>query len=217
MRLLGTAVLVGFVVGSAGAAAPDGVLKDALGQLQKRYDATTTLQADFRQTVESAVLAGALESKGKVAFERPNRMRWDYETPDPQIIVGDGETLWIYQPDLKQVIRAPLSEAFQSSTPVTFLAGLGRVERDFETSLEKDEEQQWVLRLVSRQKDQGVGTLILAVRKSDASVAEARITDAAGTTTRIFFSDEKRNGTLPADTFRFTPPPGVDVVRPPSF
>jgi chaperone LolA len=192
-------------------------LKVALSRLQQRYDGTNTMQADFRQTVESKALAGTLESKGKVAFAKPNRMRWDYDPPDPQTIVGDGETLWIYQPDLKQVIKAPLSQAFQSSTPVSFLAGLGRVERDFDATLVRDEPEQWVLKLVPKQKQAGVGLLELGVRKSDASVAEATVTDAAGTTTRIFFTDERRNVTLEPDLFRFSPPPGVDVVKPPTY
>jgi len=192
-------------------------LKDVLARLQARYDDTRTMQADFRQTVESKTLAGTLESKGKVAFEKPNRMRWDYDPPDPQTIVGDGETLWIYQPDLKQVIKAPLSQAFQSSTPVSFLAGLGRVERDFDATLVRDEPERWVLKLIPKQKQSGVGLLELGVRKTDGSVAEATVTDAAGTTTRIFFSDERRNVTLQPDLFRFSPPPGVDVVKPPTF
>ena len=192
-------------------------LKDVLARLQARYDDTRTMQADFRQTVESKTLAGTLESKGKVAFEKPNRMRWDYDPPDPQTIVGDGDTLWIYQPDLKQVIKAPLSQAFQSSTPVSFLAGLGRVERDFDATLVREEPERWVLKLVPKQKQAGVGLLELGVRKADGSVAEATVTDAAGTTTRIFFSDERRNVTLQPDLFRFSPPPGVDVVKPPTY
>lgn len=200
---------------SAGAGADE--LRTALDRLQQRYDATKTMKADFRQVVESPSLAGTLESKGTVAFEKPNRMRWDYAAPDPQLIVGDGTTLWVYQPDLKQVIKAPITRAFQSSTPVTFLAGLGSLERDFEAKLEKDEPKEWVLRLTPRTQDQGMGTLFLAVRKADASVAEARITDPVGTTTRILFSDEQRNVALADDLFRFTPPNGVDVVQPPSY
>jgi outer membrane lipoprotein carrier protein len=192
-------------------------LKDALARLQKRYDDTRTMRADFKQIVESKTLAGTLETKGTVAFEKPNRMRWDYEPPDAQTIIGDGETIWIYQPDLKQVIKAPLKQAFQSGTPVSFLAGLGRVERDFDASLVRDEPEQWVLRLVPKQKDSGIGAMELGVRKSDASVAEAKITDAAGTTTRILFSGEHRNVTLEPDLFHFSPPPGVDVVKPPTY
>src|SRR5581483_3654815 len=104
----------------------------------------------------------------------------------------------------------------QATTPVTFLAGLGRVDRDFETTLERDEPDRWVLRFVPK-KDVGLGTLGLVVRKSDGAVLEARITDPLGTTTRIAFSGERRNVTLDAAQFKFTPPPGVDVVKPPAY
>jgi len=209
-------VLLALALAAGPAAAADAGLKDALARLQQRYESTRTLSADFRQSVESPTLASPLESRGTVAFEKPNRMRWDYAAPDPQLIVGDGETLWIYQPDEKQVIKAPLGEAFQARTPISFLAGLGRVERDFQASLERDEPARWVLRLVPR-KDSGIGTLVLVVRKADAAVEEARITDPLGTTTRIAFANERRNVPLDAALFRFTPPPGVDVVRPPAY
>ena len=197
-------------------AADDPALKQALAKLQDRYESTRTLTADFRQTVESPTLAGAIESHGTLAFEKPNHMRWDYQPPDPQLIVGDGETLWIYQADEKQVIKAPLAEAFQATTPVTFLAGLGRLERDFTASLEHDEKDRWVLKLVPK-KDQGIGALTLLVRKSDASVEEARVTDPLGTTTRLALTAERRNVDLDPAMFHFTPPPWVYVVRPPAY
>ena len=208
-------VLLAFLVATPAAAA-EGPLGQALDRLQTRYETTRTLTADFKQTVESPTLAGTLESHGTVAFEKPNRMRWEYEAPDKQVIVGDGETLWIYQPDDKQVIKAPLGEAFQATSPVTFLAGLGQVERDFDATLEREEPERWRLRLVPR-KDRNIGTLLLSVRKPDASIEEARITDPLGTTTRIAFSGEKRNTTIDAKVFRFSPPPGVDVVKPPAY
>lgn len=215
MRPVPASVIVLLAV-AASAGADAGAPEAALRRLQERYEATRTLTADFRQAVESPTLAGVLESRGTVAFEKPNRMRWDYAAPDRQLIVGDGETLWIYQPEERQVVRAPLREAFQASTPVTFLAGLGRVERDFAAALEREDAQRWVLRLVPRH-DQGLGTLLLTVRKADASVEEARITDPLGTTTRIAFSNERRNAPLDPALFRFTPPPGVDVIRPPAY
>lgn len=197
-------------------AADSGALDAALKKLQDRYESTRTLTADFRQTIESPTLTSPLETHGTVAFEKPNRMRWDYAAPDAQLIIGDGDTLWIYQPDEKQVIRAPLDKAFRATTPVTFLAGLGRLDRDFETTLVKDEPERWTLKLVPKQ-DAGIGTLTLLVRKSDASIEEARITDPLGTTTRIVLSNERRNVTLDDALFRFSPPSGVDVVRPPTY
>src|SRR4029453_14554415 len=125
-------------------------LKTALGKLQGRYEDTKTMEADFKQTVESPTLATPLKTSGKVAFEKPNHMRWDYDAPDKQTIVGDGQSLWLYQPDMNQVIKAPLGEAFQASTPLTFLSGLGQLERDFTATLESETADAWVLRLVPK-------------------------------------------------------------------
>ena len=191
-------------------------LADALRTLQQRYESTRTLVAKFRQEVESPTMAGKLTSNGTVSFEKPNRMRWDYAAPDRQTIVSDGETLWIYQPEEKQVLKAPLREAFQATTPVTFLGGLGHVDRDFTPTLESSADDRWVLKLVPRE-ERGVGTLVLVVRKGDASIEEARISDPLGTTTHLALSEERRNVSLGADLFHFTPPPGVDVVRPPTY
>ncbi len=213
MRLVAGLVVVASLGAPALAA---GSLDDALGKLQARYEGTKTMEADFKQTVESPTLASPLKTGGKVAFEKPNRMRWDYDPPDQQTIVGDGQNLWLYQPDMKQVIKAPLGEAFQASTPLTFLSGLGRIERDFDASLVSETTDAWVLKLVPK-RDAALGTLGMTVRKSDASIAEARITDSVGTTTKIAFSNEKRNGRIDAAKFVFTPPPGVDVVKPPAY
>lgn len=212
MRRLAGALLVAVLAAPAAA----GTLEDAVAKLQQRYEGTKTMEADFRQTVESPTLAAPLRTSGKVAFEKPNRMRWDYDPPDTQTIVGDGAHLWLYQPDMNQVIKAPLGEAFQASTPLTFLSGLGRLERDFDVSLEQETPEAWVLKLVPK-RDAALGTLGLTVRRADASIAEARITDAAGTTTRIAFRNERRNARLDAARFTFTPPAGVDVVKPPTY
>jgi outer membrane lipoprotein carrier protein len=211
--LIGSLALL-LVFGTSPASAD--ALKDALARLQARYETTRTLSADFRQSIESPTLATPLQSKGTMAFEKPNRMRWEYEAPDRQLIVGDGEILWIYQPEDKQAIKAPLGQMFQATTPVSFLAGLGHLDRDFNATLERDEGERWVLRLVPK-TEKSLGTLMLVVRKSDAGVDEARVTDSLGTTTRLLLSKEKRNVDLDPKLFRFTPPPGVDVVKPPSY
>jgi outer membrane lipoprotein carrier protein len=210
-------LVVVFGLGSpALAGGGDDAVKPVLKRLQERYEATRTLTADFKQTVESPTLAGTLESRGTVAFEKPNRMRWEYAPPDQQVIIGDGETLWIYQPDERQVIKAKLGAAFQARTPITFLAGLGRLERDFTASLEREDADRWVLKLVPRD-DSGIGTLILTLKKPDAVIEEARVTDPLGTTTRLALASERRNVPLDAAQFHFTPPPGVDVVSPPAY
>jgi len=208
--------IVTIAAGAMPAAVRAGELEDALAKLQHRYETTTTMRARFSQTVESPTVAGALEASGTLVFAKPNKMRWTYAEPDPQVIVGDGSDLWIYQPDLKQVIRTPLSSAFQSRTPLTFLAGLGNVESDFDAKLVAATDATWELNLDPKGEAE-MGVLALVVSKRDASIVEARVTDPVGTTTRLRFADEERNVAIEPSEFRFELPDGVDVVRPPTY
>ena len=72
-----------------------------------------------------------MHAKGTVAFKRPGKMRWSLTDGSTQVIVADGTTLWFYQPDEQQVLKAPFRAAFRSSTPISFLTGVGRIGRRF--------------------------------------------------------------------------------------
>src|SRR6185369_3899314 len=115
------------------AAAPSGA--ELAANVQRRYDDTKVLSAGFTQELRVKAGGQVVRSKGKMYFEKPGHMRWEYESPEPQTIIADGESLWIYQPADHQVLKAPLQQAFQSSTPVSFLFGVARIGRDFDAKL----------------------------------------------------------------------------------
>ncbi len=87
-------------------------------------------QTTFRQVVLSKSGRAPKESSGTFAFARPGKFRWSYDKPHPQVIVGDGEKLWIYDPDLNQVIVKKLDGAL-GSTPAALLAGDDELENNF--------------------------------------------------------------------------------------
>ena len=103
-------------------------IKDAefvLEGLQKRYDSTLDFVADFRQETEIKALNRRLTAWGKVYFRRPGKMLWRYDEPKGQVLLADGEYLYFYQPEEKQVIKSRLSSAIRSNTPLSFLLGMG--------------------------------------------------------------------------------------------
>lgn len=209
------AVLAAAVVLAATAAAAGGEdAQVAADRLQKRYENTRTLVAKFRQEVQSPVLERTTRARGKVYYERPGRMRWEFATPEPQIIVADGKTLWIYQPGQNQVLRAPFSEAFEARTPVSFLTGVGRLREDFRVRLVATKRDRWVLELVPRRPDMGGVSLTLEVARDTGDVVRAEVRDSVGTVTRWEFSELRRNVELDPALFHFSPPLGTDVVRP---
>ena len=151
-------------------------LEEIVRGLQQRYDQTADFTADFTQAVEVPTLGRTLESSGQVYFKRPGRMRWEFVDPDPQTIVADGETLWVYQPDQRQVLKAPFRAAFQSSTPISFLFGVGKLEDDFNPSLVSMNAETIRLQLDPRQ-DKEIGTLLLTVSRGDYELRGADVTD----------------------------------------
>ncbi len=189
-------------------------------RVQARYDATEDFTANVTQEMTVASLGKTIRSEGTLAFKKPGKMRWEFPGDAAQTIVADGTTLWLYQPAEKQVLKAPFQAAFRSSTPISFLAGVGRISEDFDVSVAGDETPPNAgdavdLLLVSKRDADTVGRLRLTVVRDSGDIRAAAITDPLGNVTRLEFSNMQRNVHLAAERFVFEVPPGVDVIAAP--
>lgn len=199
MRILLLMLLL--LPGVAGAAGVD-ALKAFLGQTQ-------TLKARFAQMVLDKNLKALQQAQGVMQFSRPGKFRWDYTKPYEQTIVGDGSRLWIYDKDLNQVTVRKLDRALGAS-PAALLAGSNELERDYNLSnLGMDKGLDW-LEALPKSGDTVFERVRMGFGKSGLEVMELR--DQFGQVTVITFADVERNPRIPADVFRFTPPPGADVI-----
>lgn len=212
--------LVVLVVASALAAAParaETEVDRVVRLVQQRYDETRDFTADVVQETTVASLGRTVSARGTIAFKKPGRMRFELDGEAPQIVVADGTTLWLYQPDERQVLRAPFDAAFRATTPVSFLTGVGRIADDFTARLLPDagDRDTLVLELVPRRGDGGVGLLRLLVARDTYDIRGAEIHDPQGNVSRLTFSGMRRNRGLDDARFVFTVPPGVDVVTAP--
>lgn len=213
---LGALLLLSALTARAAVAADSA--QDLVRNVQTRYDATQNFAADFSQEMRIEAGGQVLKSSGKVWFQRPGKMRWAYVTPEEQTIVADGETLWIVQPADNQVLKAPLANAFESRTPVSFLLGVARIEKDFRaTVLSPGEDGRLRLQLDPLSSEDGsLGALILAVDPKTYDVAAATIRDPLGNETRVELKDMRRNEQIDESLFRFERPAGMDVIEAPS-
>src|SRR5437879_8066060 len=110
-----------------------GVQAAAIERFKSFVRTTQSARADFEQKVHDRNRKLVQESKGNFVLLRPGRFRWAYDKPVDQLIVGDGERVWIYDRDLKQATVRKLSKAL-GSTPAALLAGSSDVESAFELS-----------------------------------------------------------------------------------
>ncbi len=99
----------------------------AVDQLHQFLNSTRTLKADFSQIVVAKNGRKPQQSSGVVAIARPGKLRWDIQKPYPQLVVGDGEKIWIYDPELKQVTVRKAGQAI-SGSPAALLAGSNELE-----------------------------------------------------------------------------------------
>ena len=181
----------------------------AVDQLHDFLKNTRTLKADFAQSVIAKNGRKPQQSSGVVAIARPGKLRWEIQKPFPQLVVGDGEKIWIHDPELQQVTVRKAGQAIGGS-PAALLSGSNELEKNF-TLKEAGEAEglNWV-EATPKVSDSGFERVRLGFSGSDLKAME--LLDSFGQTTLIHFSRLERNPTLPAATFRFVPPAGVDVV-----
>ncbi len=177
-------------------------LKRFLGEV-KAYS------ADFDQVVLDENLRQIDEAGGTLTILRPGRFRWDYYPPAEQQIIGDGEKVWIYDLELRQVIvRDQLASLGQ--TPAILLAGENANLSQYK--LEDRGRQgavQWV-KIIPRTDSSGFDDI--QVGFIDSALSVMVLVDGLGQTTRINFKNGTENPSLPAEQFMFTPPDDVDVI-----
>lgn len=183
---------------------------DAVDTLREFAREVKSGRANFTQTVSSPDGLKKKTSSGSFEFSRPNRFRFAYSKPFEQLIVSDGQKVWLHDIDLNQVSVRLLDQAL-GSTPAALLAG-GTLERDFElTALPARDGLDWV-QARPRAKDGTVAELRVGFRGKDLAALE--LVDAFGQRSVLQFSAVQQGVVVPAERFRFVPPAGVDVIGP---
>ena len=107
-----------------------GARASGLDELHAFLEGTKTAQGSFKQVVVNRDGRTTQTTSGTFAFARPGKFRWTYAKPFDQLIVGDGEKVWIYDHDLNQVIVRKLDAAL-GATPAALLAGDNALEQNF--------------------------------------------------------------------------------------
>jgi len=181
----------------------------SLERFQVYVRTTQGARADFEQKVYDRSAKLVQESRGSFVFLRPGRFRWTYAKPFPQVIVGDGERVWIYDEDLRQVTVRRTARAL-GATPAALLAGASEIEKTFELS--EAGEKGGLAWLEARPRESEAGFERVRLGLGVAGVEAMELVDHFGQTTVLRFSNIARNPKLEGTEFRFTPPKGVDVL-----
>lgn len=184
-----------------------------LNQLLKSMN---TLEADFQQRILDARGSRLQEVSGRLTLKRPGQFFWQTEAPYAQTIVSNGETLWLYDPDLEQVTVQTLDENL-SRTPAMLLSGdIDSLDQRFKVELVRAttaangvaEIQEFVL----KPKEQESLFDELQLSFYDRKLTALLLVDSLGQRTSIELFSARFNVETDESLFHFKVPEGVDVV-----
>lgn len=181
---------------------------DAIADLHHFVGQFQTARGAFVQTVSNG--QKTTTSEGDFVFARPGKFRWTYHKPYEQVIIADGRELILFDQDLNQETIRPLTDAI-GATPAALLFGESSLDKSFNLADRGTRDgMDW---LAATPKTHDTTFAEIDVGFKDGELAAMVLKDALGQVTRLEFDHLERNVAVNADTFRFVPPAGADVLH----
>lgn len=178
-------------------------------KLKSFLEGLETFSANFEQTLFNEFGESLETSSGTVYLQRPGKFHWVYASPYSQYLISDGTDLWIYDQDLEQVTVSVISNSIEKS-PASLLAGDSNLGNDY---IVKDlghmDDADWI-ELAPVDQESQYQSIRLGFNGQE--LAGMVLFDNLGQTTRIIFSNDKRNETVDPALFQFIPPVGIDLI-----
>lgn len=181
--------------------------KESLIQL---LESTQSFQANFVQKTYKETSADVEESEGYFWLQKPLKFNWSVSLPFEQQVISDGETLWVYDPDLEQATYQSLNNDLQR-TPAFILTQPRESIGEQYRVIEAKNQSPRVFKLLPYDEEAVFSELLLIF--IDDVIAGIQIIDSLGQETVVDFTDVLVNTELASDLFEFNPPPGTDLFE----
>jgi len=184
-------------------------------KVDQRYNHMQTLEAQFAESYSGSGMTR--KESGTLLLKKPGRMRWDYDEPRPKMFLTDGSTAWFYVPGEKQVRRTPVKQIEDLRSPLRYLLGKSKLEKEFAglaivTDAQPMKAGNIVLRGQPKGIEERVSQTLLEVTP-DGMITRIVVEETDGSVTEFRFLQQKQNVQIEDARFKFVPPPGVEVVE----
>lgn len=231
VKACATIIIMGaFLVGLHPLGIASEIIPGVLEGFKGWYAQVHSLRADFRQTTFNPLWGEKQEARGEFWFKKPGLMRWQYTMPQKDTITISEDGLCWYIPEDEQVIKKGKEEAFTTVSPMSLLGENMELEKDFEITgmeeMREEGEQEkgkacrvlgYVIHMKPRNEQMPVTRIGIEVQAKGFSLVAISVEETSGNTNRIAFENLTVNPEVPADLFRFVPPPGTKVITPKDF
>jgi outer membrane lipoprotein carrier protein len=189
--------------------------EEARKGIERRYNKARTLEADFVQRYTLG--AQTLVESGRVYFQKPGRMRWEYDRPAGKLFLADGQYAYLYLPSEQLVRRQPLKESGEWQTAFALLLGRVRLGRFLEQiALSRVYHPQspalWQLRGRAKSDRQPFEEIWMDLNEG-LQLLRIEIQQRDGSLMEFHFRNWKENQPLASDLFLLQVPPGTAWIQ----
>jgi outer membrane lipoprotein carrier protein len=191
------------------------MVEKILDGIEKRYS-VPGFSADFNQESTLKAMDIVDSATGNLKVKRPGMMRWEYISPDPQIIVTDGDRLWIYRPEDNQVMVGSAPAFFKDGKGAGFLSDMKLLRAKFTVFLENSnvaEGEDYHLKLIPEDESLELAAIILVVDPETYIIKNIVTYNAYDDETRIRMTNYNFDINLDDNMFYFAIPKGVDILE----
>lgn len=191
-------------------------------KLQNTYEKAANLVAEFKQTTSVKFSGRVQKGSGSMIFLRPGRLRWDYKTPDHQVLISDGESISMYFEKNNQMIVSNARDYLRSDVTYSFFAGTGNILKDFkiaEPDFENTSENSYLIKLIPKSTHPNVAYIHAWITDKSFLLEHLQIVDHFDTVTDLFFknvridSDSYDGREISENLFSFTPPANTEIIK----
>jgi outer membrane lipoprotein carrier protein len=188
-------------------------LDDILDGLETRYSGPG-FSAKFFQISTLKAMQIKETASGRLFVKRPGKMRWEYDSPERQVIITDGKKLWIYRPDDNQVMIGKAPAFFGDGKGAGFLSNIRQIRQNFELSLQAEsQESNFILQLIPKEKTYDISTVYLSIVPQTFDVVQVITLNEYDDETQIDLHDITYNQNQPDSLFTLQIPKDADVVQ----
>ncbi|NCV53676.1 MAG: outer membrane lipoprotein carrier protein LolA [Betaproteobacteria bacterium] len=177
-------------------------------ELSTLLNRTSAFSGQFSQLVYDNKSQLIEEASGDVVFKKPHFFKWIYQAPHQNQIIGDGETVYIYDPDLSQVIMSRFSQS-KSNNPANIFF-LNNLEESFKVTKILIDDEVWY-RCESKSKDIDYQSIEISFNKD--KIKSMKVIDGLQNKIIINFVNISYSTDIDEASFLFNVPDNVEVIK----
>ncbi|RJG48728.1 outer membrane lipoprotein chaperone LolA [Motilimonas pumila] len=181
------------------------VLADVQQELQQKLQSVAQFNAQFNQQVLDADGEVIQQAKGELTVSRPDRFKWQVTEPDEELVVSNGNTVWIYSPFVEQVTLLDQATAIEG-TPFLLLASSDpKIWQKFDVS------KKGQTYTITQDNPDAVIAEFVMTFNAKGELAAFSVKEAQGQSSEFSLSEFSTQGNYQKSDFEFIVPQGVEI------